>query len=64
MIDLTNLLAPYENKWVALAEDEKDVLASGDDIQQVYNIIEGKKLKATYMFVHSFSGVFAPRCAK
>lgn len=35
-IDLTELLKPYENKWVALTEDEKEVICSGKNPKKVY----------------------------
>ncbi len=36
-IDLTKLLKPYENKWVALTKDEKKVICSGKTAKKVYN---------------------------
>ena len=62
VVDLTEITAPYENQWIALSEDYKKVLASGDDIQRVYKTIGDKKLKAIFFFVPSFNGIFIPEC--
>lgn len=32
-IDLRELLRPYAGKWVALSQDEREVLGSGDTIE-------------------------------
>ena len=64
MINWTKLLMPYENKWVAISEDEKSVLASGDDLETVMHAIEEKKLKARYTFVPRFDCVLAPQCQR
>lgn len=34
-IDLSNILKPYERKWVALSFDHKRVLAAGDSVREV-----------------------------
>ena len=60
MVDWTKLLSSYENKWVAISEDEKSILASGKNLQDVVNKVTTKKAKARYTFVHSFAGIFAP----
>lgn len=36
-IDLSKLLKPYENKWVALTKDEEKVICSGKSAKKVYN---------------------------
>ena len=64
MIDWSEMLLPYENKWVAISEDEKSVLASGDTLEQVSEVIETKHLKARYMYVHSFDGIYALSCQR
>ena len=33
-IDLSKILKPYSNEWVALSEDEKRVVASGKTIKE------------------------------
>lgn len=58
--DFTNLLAPYENQWVAISKDETTVLAHGNTLQQVNQLIMEKSLEARFMYVHGFDGVFAP----
>lgn len=34
-IDLSKILKPFQNKWVALSRDHKKVLASGTTVSQV-----------------------------
>jgi len=34
-IDLSKILKPYSNEWVALSEDEKKVVASGKTVKEV-----------------------------
>ena len=60
MIDWSKMLLPYENKWVAISEDEESVLASGSELKDVVQVIEGGKLKARYTFIGSFDSIFAP----
>ena len=64
VVDLAEITAPYENKWVALSEDYKKVLASGDDIQKLYQTIGDKKLKAIFFYVPSFNGIYIPQCQR
>lgn len=33
-IDLTEILAPYPNKWVALSEDQTQVVGSGTTLKE------------------------------
>lgn len=35
VIDYTELLRPYENKWVVISEDHKKVLGSGDSLDDI-----------------------------
>ena len=62
MTDWKDLLLPYEDKWVAISEDEKTVLSSGDDLQSVVKYIEEQKLKARYLKVPRFDCVYALQC--
>ena len=62
MTDWSKMLLPHENKWVAISEDEKSVLASGDTFEQVSEAIETQHLKARYMYVHGFNGIYALSC--
>lgn len=36
VIDLSKILKPYHNKWVALSPDKKKVVGSGDTPKQAY----------------------------
>lgn len=59
--DISNILTPYENKWVALSVDGKKVNASAKTLEQ----LEKKLAKAgdknsIYTKVLPFDQVFAP----
>lgn len=47
-IDLSKILLPFENKWVALSEDQKEVLGSGKTLQEAEK--EAKKTKKSIYF--------------
>jgi hypothetical protein len=40
--DLRELLKPYANKWVALSNDRRTVIADGDGINDVMEKVNGK----------------------
>jgi len=40
-IDLTELLIPYENKWVALTKDEEKVICSGKSAMPAAAVVSG-----------------------
>lgn len=42
---IKNPLIPFENKWVALTQDRKEVLASGSSVKEVDKKLERAKLK-------------------
>lgn len=48
-IDLSKILLPFENKWVALSEDQKEVLGSGETLKEADK--EAKKHKKKYLFL-------------
>lgn len=48
-IDLSKILLPFENKWVALSEDQREVLGSGKTLNQAEK--EAKKTKKKYLFL-------------
>lgn len=59
-IDMTETLRPYENKWVALTQDNK-VVGSGDTIEEALK--EAKKNgyeNPIFEQVLPFDGGFAP----
>ena len=48
-IDLTKLLIPFENKWVALSDDQKQILGSGKTLKEAEK--EAEKTKKRYLFL-------------
>lgn len=48
-IDWTQIYKKYKGKWVALARDEKAVLANGESALEVQNKAK-KKIKAPILF--------------
>ena len=58
VVDIAKITAPYENKWVALSEDYKSILAADDDVLKLHKTIGDKKLKAVFFFVPPFDGIF------
>ncbi|MDP3934859.1 MAG: DUF5678 domain-containing protein [Candidatus Giovannonibacteria bacterium] len=42
MPDLSSILKPYENKWVALSPDRKKVVASGETLKEAASKIDSK----------------------
>ena len=56
-IDLTNILEPYLNKWVALSANQSQVLGSGDTVAQAVQEAHQKGEKEpAVLFVPSISG--------
>lgn len=55
------LLSPYVNKWIAVNNDETEVLVSGKSIIDVENRLEKEKKQASHiMFVLPFNRQYAP----
>jgi len=48
-IDLSRLLRPYENKWVALSLDYKKVLGAGDTLKEAEE--KARKKSKEYIFI-------------
>ncbi len=62
--DLSAILRPYENKWVALSPDYTRVVASGDTRKEVDARV--KKEEREMLIFHKvlpFDALFAPRLA-
>ena len=59
---MVRILKPYENKYVAISLDDKEVLASGDTLEEVHKNIEERRLKARYMHVPRFDCIYALQC--
>lgn len=49
LIDLSKILKPYENKWVALSLDYKKVLGAGDTLEEAER--EAQKKSKEYIFL-------------
>ncbi len=56
----SKLLKPYENKWVALSNNRKKVIASGKTLNEVFEKIEGKKNDYMFTKVLPFEINYAP----
>lgn len=48
-IDFSKILLPYENKWVALSEDQNEVLGAGKTLKEADK--QAKKTKKKYLFL-------------
>lgn len=59
-IDLTKKLLPYENKWVALSIDKKEILGSGRSLKEAKKQAEKKSKKYLFLKVLSFNTSFIP----
>lgn len=59
--ELNEILKPFENKWVALSSDEKEVISSGDTLSEVESKLnEKEKHEAVFFKVIPFSVGVAP----
>lgn len=59
-IDLTKLLLPFENKWVALSEDQRQVLGSGKTLNEAEKQAERTKKRYLFLKVPSFDIAYVP----
>ena len=59
-IDLSKILLPYENKWVALSDDNKKVLGAGDTLEQARKQAEKTKKKFLFIKVPPFNVSYVP----
>jgi len=48
--DLSKLLKPYANKWVALSSNKKKILASGNQLKDIIAKIKTKDVIFTKVF--------------
>ena len=59
--NLSDLVRPFENKWVALTPDYRHVIASGATLDEVESHVEGKDPQRLVFFkVPRFDAVFIP----
>ena len=59
-IDLSKILKPYENKWVALSLDHKEVLGAGDSLKSAREKAEKKAEKFVFIKLPPFNVNFVP----
>lgn len=59
-VDLSKKLLPFENKWVALSEDQKEVLGSGDSLKEAEKEAEKKSKKYIFLKVPLFNISYVP----
>ena len=59
--DLSELLKPYENRWVAISDDGKRVLAEGKTLEEAISKLDkNQKDKASFMKVLPFDAGYVP----
>lgn len=59
-VDLSKILLPYENKWVALSDDNKKVLGAGDTLEQARKQAEKTKKRFLFIKVPPFDVSYVP----
>lgn len=59
-IDLSKKLLPYENKWVALSEDNKEILGAGDTLKEAQEKAEKTSKKYLFLKVPPFNISYVP----
>ena len=59
-IDLSKKLLPYENKWVALSQDQSQVLGSGKTLKEAEKQAEKKSKKYIFLKVPPFDLSYVP----
>jgi hypothetical protein len=59
--DLSEVITPYEDKWVALSSDQTTVVSSGDTLKEVESHLDPQQLSAViFMRVPPFDKLFIP----
>lgn len=59
-IDLTDLIEPYENKWVALSLDHKKVLGSGETLKEAKTKAKDSNNQFVLLKLPPFNVKYAP----
>lgn len=59
-IDLSKKLLPYENKWVVLSEDQKEVLGAGKTLEEAEKQAKRKNKKYIFLKVPLFNISYVP----
>ncbi|MBA7496075.1 hypothetical protein ES702_06673 [subsurface metagenome] len=61
-VDLSKILRPYEDKWVALSQDEKKVIGSGKTLKETSKEVSKKRYKnPVYLKVPRFDVEYVPK---
>jgi hypothetical protein len=59
--DLTTILKPYENKWVALSADYTTVVASGETLKEAHaHAPEGERETVVFHKMLPFDALYIP----
>ncbi len=62
--NLGDVVAAYENKWVALSPDFTRVLAAGDSVEEVDEQLQDSERAGAVLYkVLPFDAVYAPQAA-
>lgn len=59
-IDLSKKLLPYENKWVALSENQRQVLGAGKTLKEAEKQAKKNSKKYIFLKVPSFNTSYVP----
>lgn len=59
-IDLSKKLLPFENKWVALSEDQKEILGFGKSLKEAKKQASKSGKKYLFLKVLPFNTSFVP----
>ncbi|MDP2950805.1 MAG: DUF5678 domain-containing protein [bacterium] len=59
-LNLSKILKPYENKWVALSLDHKKVLGAGNSLQEAKQKAEQKNKKYLFLKLPPFNVNYIP----
>jgi len=59
--DLSEILKPYDNMWIALSKDNSKVIEAGTTLKQLFKKLKGKDVREfEFMKVPDFSKSYAP----
>ena len=59
-VDLSKKLLPFENKWVALSEDNRQILGSGKTLKEAQKQAEKTSKKYIFLKVPPFNLSYVP----
>lgn len=59
-VDLSKKLRPYDNKWVALSLDHKNVLGVGDTLEEAKRKAEKRAKKYIFLKLPPFDVAYVP----